>query len=123
MSKNISFIATAIGSLPHTSPKDAVNLVFETLPDMPVIPQLAKVNQNEDMSSQLNERIPGVVYDEADKRWYMDQESETFFEELEEFKTDVFKRRGSRDTFNMLRELIQTAAMCQRAAEDLNLLT
>lgn len=44
-------------------------------------------------------------------------------EELEEFKTQVFKRRQQRDKANMLRELIQTAAMCQRAAEDLGLIS
>lgn len=88
MKKETSFIATAIGSLPHTDQKQAVELVFETLPEMPAIPQLAKVNQNEDMNSNLNERIPGVIFDETDKRWYIDQESETFCEELEEFMLD-----------------------------------
>jgi len=44
-------------------------------------------------------------------------------EELEEFKTQVFKRRENRDKQNMLRELIQTAAMCQRAAEDIGLIS
>lgn len=43
-------------------------------------------------------------------------------EELEEYKTEVFKRREFRDRDQMLRELVQTAAMCQRAAEDLGLL-
>jgi len=88
LKKSTSFLATAIGSLPHKNPVDAVNLIFETLPDIPVLPQLAKKNQNEDMSSQLNEMIPGVVFDETDKRWYMDQETETFCEELEEFMLD-----------------------------------
>lgn len=84
----MQFLATAVGSLPHKEPTDAVNLIFETLPNCPVLPQLAKRNQDEDMTSQLNERIPGVVYDEADKRWYIDQETDTFFEELEEFMLD-----------------------------------
>ncbi len=88
MNKNTSFVATAIGSLPHTDRVDAANLVFNTMQEMPVLPQLAKVNQNEDMTSQLNERIPGVMFDEEEKRWYIDQESETFFEELEEFMLD-----------------------------------
>jgi hypothetical protein len=42
-------------------------------------------------------------------------------EELEEFKAEVFKRRAMRSWDDMLTELVQTAAMCQRAAEDLNL--
>jgi len=40
------------------------------------------------MLSQYNENIPGIAFDEKDNRWYMDQESETFFEKLEEFFLD-----------------------------------
>lgn len=85
---NISFLAASIGSLPHNNTKEAVEMVFKYLPDCPVLPQLANVSPREDMMSQPNERIPGVVWDEADKRWYMDVESETFAEELEEFFVD-----------------------------------
>lgn len=88
MKKNIKFPATAIGSLPHTSFRDAVELVFKTLPEIPVLPQLANKDPKEDMTSQFNEKIPGVVYDESDKRWYIDQESESFYEEIEEFFLD-----------------------------------
>ena len=88
MKKNNGFLATAIGSLPHSDPKEAVELTFNTLPDIPVLPQLANASLKEDMTSQLNEKIPGIIYDEEDKRWYMDQESETFFEEIEEFLLD-----------------------------------
>ncbi len=88
MKKNTGFLATAIGSLPHTDPQKAVELIFKQFPDIPVLPQLANVNPNEDMTAQLNEKIPGVLYDETDKRWYIDQESETFFEEIEEFYLD-----------------------------------
>jgi len=88
MKDNTSFLAATIGSLPHKDSKEAVNLVFEILKDIPVLPQLANVNRKEDMTSNLNERIPGIIFDEEDNRWYMDQESETFFEELEEFYLD-----------------------------------
>ena len=88
MSINIKFVPTAIGSLPHDNPEKAVELVFKYFPDIPVIGQLANVSPKEDMLSQYNENIPGIVFDEADNRWYMDQESETFFEELEEFFLD-----------------------------------
>lgn len=44
------------------------------------------------------------------------------YEELDEFRLEVFKRREARDKTRMFRELIQTAAMCQRAAEDLGLI-
>ncbi|MEI8389843.1 MAG: hypothetical protein WCG23_08155 [bacterium] len=88
MSTKIKFLPTAIGSLPHDNPEKAVELVFKYFPDIPVIGQLANVSQKEDMLSQYNENIPGISFDEADNRWYMDQESETFFEELEEFFLD-----------------------------------
>lgn len=40
-------------------------------------------------------------------------------EEFEEFKAEVFKREA--DPAELLAELVQVAAMCQRAAEDLQL--
>ena len=43
-------------------------------------------------------------------------------EELEEFKTEVFKKTANRNTKNMLEELVQIAAMCQKTAEDLKLI-
>ncbi len=43
-------------------------------------------------------------------------------EEVEEFKAEVFKRREDRSTARMLAELVQIAAMAQRAAEDLGLI-
>jgi len=82
------FVATAVGSLSHDNPEKAVELVFECFPDAPVIGQLANVSPKEDMLSQYNEKIPGIVFDKDDNRWYMEQESETFFEELEEFFLD-----------------------------------
>lgn len=43
-------------------------------------------------------------------------------EELDEFWDEVRAKEHKRDRANMLKELIQVAAMAQRAAEDLNLL-
>lgn len=88
MKKTTGFSATAVGSLPHTDPREAIELVFGALPEMPVLPQLGKLSPMEDMSSQLNEGIPGIVFDEADRRWYLDQETDSFCEELEEFMLD-----------------------------------
>jgi len=42
-------------------------------------------------------------------------------EELDEFRKEVWRRREVRVPKRMLGELVQTAAMCQRAAEDLEL--
>jgi hypothetical protein len=43
-------------------------------------------------------------------------------EELDEFKLEVWKKRALRDRTNMLKELVQVAAMCARTVEDLGLL-
>src|SRR5262245_6776818 len=40
------------------------------------------------------------------------------WEEVEEFKAEVWKKSSQRDQANMLRELIQIAAMAARTAED-----
>jgi hypothetical protein len=42
-------------------------------------------------------------------------------EELDEFKAEVWKKPIDRDKARMLHELVDLAAMCQRAAEDLRL--
>lgn len=86
--KKIKFIPTAVGSLPYKTNREALGLVFQCFPDAPVIPQLANISQNEDMLFQFNENIPGVIFDKDDNRWYMEQESEGFFEQLEEFFLD-----------------------------------
>lgn len=101
MTEKISFLPTTIGSLPHNNPKQAVDLMFKYFPNLPVVCQLANVSQKEDMLSQYNENIPGIVFDEEDNRWYMDQESETFFEQLEEFFLDYESIVNEKD-FNLL---------------------
>lgn len=111
MSINIRFLPTAIGSLPHDNPEKAVELVFKYFPDIPVIGQLANVNPKEDMLSQYNENIPGIVFDEADNRWYMDQESETFFEELEEFFLD-YESVVNENNFDILEKYAISETHC-----------
>lgn len=44
------------------------------------------------------------------------------WEEFEELKDEVFKKRALRDEVAMLAELVQVAAVCQRMAEDLRLI-
>lgn len=43
-------------------------------------------------------------------------------EEVEELWLEAKKRRGNRSDLTMREELVQIAAMCQRAAEDLGLM-
>jgi hypothetical protein len=44
------------------------------------------------------------------------------WEEFDEFKREVFRKAHMRDKGQMLRELVQVAVTCQRAAEDLGLI-
>lgn len=88
MNRKISLLATAVGSLPNSNPEEAINQIFSLLPDFPVWPQLKNVNIKEDMIGQVAENIPGLVFDEEDCRWYMDQNADEFFEKLEEFFMD-----------------------------------
>lgn len=53
--------ATAIGSFPHCSPEDAIRLILETIPRIPVWPQLP-AHHNESMIIQYNEGMPGLVW-------------------------------------------------------------
>lgn len=43
-------------------------------------------------------------------------------EELEEFKREAFYKPEAQSQAHMLQNLVQVAAMCQRAAEDLRLM-
>ena len=97
--RELNFLATAIGSLPHTSPKEAVDLIFDTIPDAPLCPQLSKVNPNEDMLTQYTEHFPAIRIDEKTKKRYADLNSDEYFAELEELFVD-FEEVLSEDELN-----------------------
>ena len=65
------FVATAIGSLPHTEPQAACDLVRRYLPQVPVWPQLPKRTFQESMYVQYSHGFPGVVIDT--ERIYVDR--------------------------------------------------
>lgn len=64
--------ATAIGSMPHTDPAQAVGIVFGAIPDAPVWPQLPKRGIREQMEIQYSEGLPRIVMDEEKQRMYFD---------------------------------------------------
>lgn len=76
----------AIGSLPNKDVKSAMDLVEKNFAQIPFWPQLAKFNKNEDMIVQFLENLPSLVINE--ESIYLDNESDTFFEQLEEFFLD-----------------------------------
>lgn len=88
MEKELTFNCTAIGSLPHKDVESAMKVVEENFSEIPFWPQLAKLSKNEDMITQFLENMPGVVIDEAVEKIYLENESDEFFEQLENFFLD-----------------------------------
>lgn len=88
MREDYKFLATAIGSLPHSNPQDAIDLIFNTIPNAPCCPQLSKVSPNEDMLLQYTEHFAGIKIDEETSKRYADLDSDEYFMELEELFMD-----------------------------------
>ena len=72
MSLKTRCLATAIGSLPHASADDAVNVVLKNIPNAPIWPQLPANGMNEQMEVQYSEGLPRVVIDREKERMYFD---------------------------------------------------
>ena len=70
-------LATAIGSLPHKDPQQAVNVVLENIPNAPIWPQLPAFGLHEQMEIQYSEGIPRVVLDQEKGRMYFDTTGDT----------------------------------------------
>jgi len=77
-------LATAIGSLPHTDPAAACDVVLNSLPEIPFWPQLPHTDFREGMEIQYCEGLPGVVLDLATQRMYFDTSKDMTLE-LEKF--------------------------------------
>ena len=67
----LSGLPTAVGSMPHTDPKEACRLVARFLPEIPAWPQLPKRSFLENMNVQFSEGLPGVVIE--GERIYIDR--------------------------------------------------
>ncbi|HNR12504.1 MAG TPA: hypothetical protein PLG17_00440 [Thermodesulfobacteriota bacterium] len=80
--------ATAIGSFPHRNAGDAVRLIMKTIPRIPVWPQLPAFPE-EGMTSQYNEGIPGLVY--QNEKLFFDTRSPGFDSELLGFYEDYLQ--------------------------------
>jgi len=78
------FLATAIGSMPHTSPDAACEAVLRFLPQLPAWPQLPKRSWLEGMYAQFADGLPGVV--EEGDRIHIDTEKDVdqHFRQLQE---------------------------------------
>lgn len=80
--------ATAVGSLPHDNPENAIDLIFKEFKEIPFWPQLSNVDKKEDMTVQYTQGIPGIFYDKENDKYFFDVQSDEFFENLEDFLMD-----------------------------------
>jgi methionine synthase II (cobalamin-independent) len=69
----LNLLPTAVGSLPHTDPVAACDLIWRVLPEIPIWPQLPRRSFRENMYAQYSEGFPGVVLDEAGERIWVDR--------------------------------------------------
>jgi methionine synthase II (cobalamin-independent) len=90
-------MATGIGSFPYKDASTACELILNTVPEMPVWPQLANIDFREQMEIQFSEALPCVVLDEAKQRMYFDtsgdptSELEKFYENYMSENLEYFK--------------------------------
>ncbi len=76
MQDDLSFLATAIGSLPHEAAEAALDTIFANIPVCPIWPQLPRRGFREQMEIQYSEGLPCVVVDDESKRMYFDTADE-----------------------------------------------
>ncbi|MFZ5649065.1 MAG: hypothetical protein ACOY30_15755 [Bacillota bacterium] len=74
-------LTTAMGILPHTSIREALDLALTM--DIPFWPQLPHYSYYEDMYVQVSENFPGIIIDTEQKRITMD--TSRFYEELADY--------------------------------------
>jgi hypothetical protein len=86
---------TGIGSFPFLNIKEALDLIFDTCPEIPFWPQLPKRAPFENMYIPFLEGVPCVVVDELEGTAFMDTESadgiEEFYENIQNKKLDAFR--------------------------------
>ncbi len=98
-------LASAIGSFPHKDVGKACDLIMETIPVIPIWPQLPNANFREQMEAQYSEAFPNVVIDDSKEKMYFNTgeestaELERFYEsymaeELSHFKISSEFSRG-----------------------------
>lgn len=84
-SLNKKFLATGVGSLPHTDPEEACQFIFNNFKnDIIFWPQLLKRSFLENMYVQFSQGLPGVVIEKEKQRIYFDTEKKDFLNGMEE---------------------------------------
>jgi hypothetical protein len=97
MTFNPECLATAIGSMPHDDPSIACDIILDTIPEIPIWPQLPNTDFREEMEIQYSEGFPSVILDEEKKRMYFETDTdvtsgfEKFYENYMAGNLDYFK--------------------------------
>jgi methionine synthase II (cobalamin-independent) len=97
MAFNPQCLATGIGSFPHKDVERTCDLILETIPEIPIWPQLPNANFREQMEAQYSEAFPNVVLDDSNEKMYFNTgeestaELEGFYESFMEENLDHFK--------------------------------
>ncbi len=97
--------ATIIGSFPHLEAKEACDLIFKSLGNIPTWPQLPRKNFLEDMNNQFSKNLPCFYADEQTKKSGFDTAGDTsgaferFYEKIilddvEHFRLDEMHSAG-----------------------------
>lgn len=100
MSYEPKFLATGVGSMPFTDPKQAVKIALEKLENAPMWPQLPKLGLNEQMEIQYSEGLPAIVIDREKNRMFFDTSidySEPFAEFYEKYLAAMDPDEGNGD--------------------------
>ncbi len=65
-------LTTAVGSMPHENPFEAVELILQSLQNAPHIPQLSKTDFKEQMWIQCSEGLPRFKVDFDERKFFFD---------------------------------------------------
>jgi hypothetical protein len=85
-----SFVATAVGSMPHSDANQAVDLILSSLDMCPHVPQLSRADLREQMWIQCTEGLPRFRLDSDNLSYYFDTSGDTG-PEVEGFYTEYLK--------------------------------
>ncbi|QLH74587.1 MAG: methionine synthase [Methanomassiliicoccales archaeon] len=102
--------STCIGSLPHTDPKKALDLIMSHLKEVPFWPQLPNLGFGENMYAQFSTKLPGIRIDAEAKKVTVDlndYDPEAFYiavveEDLDHF---AYEEENFHGLFELLRRM------------------
>ncbi len=97
MEFDLSYHATAIGSLPHTDENEAFRLILRNFPHIPFWPQLPKRSFLEGMLVQYSEGFPSFRWDQGEQKVWVDtghgfdRDVERFYRWIEDGDLEPFR--------------------------------